>query len=97
MTQQKFCQHCSQKYNCQEIYQKLGNSKGPSVVSNVVLAFLIPIFVFTVSFVVFDGFLDKAINSQKLQTAINFLLALLATSMCIVIVKTIDKFMCKNR
>ena len=57
MTQYKHCQGCSQKHDCQDIYQKLANLKGPSVALKVIIAFLLPILVFIIILAIFEEIL----------------------------------------
>lgn len=87
MFQQKFCQDCSQRHKCQEVYQQLGKVQGPSVVSKVLVAFLLPIMVFIGALAAFEGILAKVINSKEPRTVISFLLALVATAVYILIIK----------
>jgi len=89
MADEEFCQNCDQKHDCQKIYRKLGNVKSPSVISKVVVAFLLPIVVFIAALAAFEEILSEALNSKEVQTAVSFLLALLLTSICIMIVKGI--------
>lgn len=91
MAEQKFCQDCDQKRDCQEVYQQLGNVKGPSVVSKAILAFLLPLVVFVVSLAVFEEILAEAVNIKELRTVLSFVVALLATFICILIVKAVDR------
>ena len=96
MVEQKFCQGCNQEHDCQEINQKLANFKGPSVVFKVCLAFLLPILVFIASLAVSERVLAKAIDTKELRTALNFLLALSVTFVCLLIIRTICHS-CENR
>ena len=41
MAQEEFCQGCNQRHRCQEVYQRLGSTEGPSVAFKVVVAFLL--------------------------------------------------------
>jgi uncharacterized membrane protein len=91
MAQEKFCQDCDQKHDCQKIYEQLGNVKGPSVVFKVIVAFLLPVVVFIVSLAVFEEVLAKAVNNEELQTLLSFLISLLITFVCILIVQTISR------
>jgi uncharacterized membrane protein len=91
MAQQKFCQQCNQKHDCQKIYQQLGDHKGPSVVIKVIVAFLLPLLVFIASLAAFDEMFAGSINIQPLRTALCFLLALLATFVCISITGMINR------
>ena len=96
MDQQEFCQDCHQRHNCQEIYCKVGGSKGPSIFRKVVVAFLLPMLVFIVSLAVSGKILTKAGDdsfrlSDGLQTFLSFCIALLITVIFIIIVKLLEK------
>jgi len=91
MGQQKLCQECNQKHDCQKIYQQLGNVEGPSVVIKVIFAFLLPLVVFIVSLTVSERILAKAISTEQVQTAVSLLLALLATFVCILITRVANR------
>ena len=97
MFQQKFCQECNQKRNCKEVYQQLGNTKNPSVVFKVVIAFLVPLVVFIAALAIFKAILAGIINSKEAQTAISFLLALSITVVCIFVLKVINRQLSKNK
>jgi ABC-type Na+ efflux pump permease subunit len=87
MSQQKICQDCNQKHDCQKIYQWLGSIKGPSIVVGVIVAFLLPLMVFIAALAAFEEVLAKAMNSKEAQTALSFLLALAVTAVFIFIIK----------
>jgi uncharacterized membrane protein len=89
MTQEKFCQDCNQKHNCREVYQKLSDTTSPSVAAGAVVAFLLPILVFIGSLAAFEAILAK--------TGLSFLLALFVTSVCILIIKVINRQLSKNK
>jgi hypothetical protein len=91
MASQRFCQDCIQKHDCRSVYEQLGGAPGPSVALKAVLAFLLPLMVFIVSLAVFERVLAGAINTEQVQTALSFLLALLATFICILITRVINK------
>ncbi len=91
MAEQKICEDCKQKHDCQRIYEQLGDVEGPSVVIKVIVAFLLPLVVFIVSLAAFQEILAKAISTQRVQTALSLLPALLVTFICILIVRVIRK------
>ena len=91
MTEQKSCQDCREKHDCQRIYEQLGGIEGPSVVIKVIVAFLLPLVVFIVSLAAFQEIFAKVISSQRAQTAFSFLLALVVTFICILIVKVVNR------
>lgn len=91
MVSQRFCQDCIQKHDCRSVYEKMGNASGPSVVHKAILAFLLPLIVFIVSLTVSERVLTSAINAEQVQMALSLLLALLATFICILITRAINK------
>jgi len=97
MAQQEFCEKCNQQHNCQEIYQKLGNSKGPSVAPVATIGFLLPILVFILSLAVFKGIFARTIDSKIVQTALCFLLALSASFVSVLLIKAVSILLSKNK
>ena len=79
MASQEFCNSCNQKHNCQEQYRQLGSCKGPSIVFKVMVAFILPVVVFTGALAIFDVILAKLISTEALHTAVGFILALSVT------------------
>ncbi len=60
MAGQELCQDCGQKDGCQKIYEKLGDRQGPSVVPEVLFAFVAPIVVFVVFLAIFENIMLKS-------------------------------------
>ena len=97
MSQEDFCQDCHQKHDCQESYRRLGGSECPPVFLKVIVAFLLPMLVFTVSLAISGKILakvgsDSFRSSEGLQTFLSFCIALLTTFVFIIIVKLLEKF-----
>lgn len=91
MAEQEFCEDCKQKHDCRRIYEQLGEVEGPSVAVKVIVAFLLPLVVFIVSLAAFQEILSEAISSQRVQTVFSFLLALVVTFICILIIRVVNK------
>lgn len=91
MNQQEFCRNCTQKQNCGEVYRQLGSVKGPSVLFNVIIAFLLPLVVFIGSLAVFEAILAKTIETKPVLTVVSVVPAFLAASVCVVIAKVINR------
>ena len=91
MNQQEFCQNCIQKQNCGEVYRHLGSVKGPSVLFNVIIAFLLPLVAFIGSLAVFEAILAGVIETKPALTVVSVVSALLAASVCVVIGKVINR------
>jgi hypothetical protein len=97
MAEPKPCQECDQKRKCQDIYQQLGKTQGPSVAFKAVVAFLLPILIFIASLAAFKGILARTTDIKGLRTALDFLLALSVTLATMLIIKVINKRLNKNR
>jgi len=94
MAEQKFCEDCKQKHDCNRIYEQLGNIQGPSVVIKVIVAFLLPLVVFIVSLAIFSQFQFFVKNwcwMEELQPVLSFLMALLVTFVWILIIRVINR------
>jgi len=91
MAEQKFCQDCKQKHDCQKVYQQLGDIQGPSVVIKVVVAFLLPLVVFIVVLAIFDKILSGFEMTADLQTVFSVAASLLITFICILIVRVVNR------
>lgn len=76
MTQDKNCDNCVHSDRCSEIYERLGRTKGPSVVSKVVLAFLLPIIIFIVTLAVCQLWLKSVFDSENIITGVGAIIAL---------------------
>ena len=87
MTEQNFCQLCGQRDNCRQAYEQLGSSQGPSVVSKVIFAFLLPMLVFIVALAVFEKILAQTPAATPLATAIGFTMALIVTAALMLTIK----------
>lgn len=96
MVKEEFCRQCSGKPDCQEVYERLGRAEGPSVVTKVVLAFLLPLVVFIVLLVACDKVFAGGIGSKGLRTAVSFVAACLGTLAVIVLVKLISGRLSKD-
>jgi uncharacterized membrane protein len=97
MDELKSCQKCNQKHKCQDIYQKLGNTRGPSVAFKAVVAFLLPLLIFIASLAAFEEILARITNIKELRIALDFLLALSVTLAAILIIKVISQYLNKNK
>ncbi len=87
----KNCSNCPQGSDCKQIYQKMGDVKGPSVIMKVIVAFVLPIVVFIFSLAGFGKLLGDKIESAKLATAAVFALSLIITLIYIWISSLISK------
>ena len=91
MTEQQFCQKCTQKQRCQEVYHKLGNTDGLSVTKRVVYALLSPLLIFIAAMVLLTINLPILTNSDSLRTALSLLGALAITALYVFIIKKLTQ------
>lgn len=90
MAEQRFCQQCSQRHNCQDIYQKLGGSTGPRLVSKVVVAFAVPLLFFIICLAVSERVLAETIGAERLRTAVAFVFSAATTFVLILVIRAIS-------
>ena len=89
MSEAKNCDLCSHKHSCSDVYEHLGKTKGSGVTFRVFIAFVVPIVVFIVSLTVFQKLSTSFTTSEKLGTAISFLLSLTMTILIMLVIKLI--------
>ena len=79
----KLCDKCGYRhgrgYCCIDIYQQLGQTKGPSVVGKVLLAFVLPLLLFIGSLILAEYLLSAFMTEGSRKTFIAFLAALVVT------------------
>jgi len=97
MGDEQFCERCSQRHDCREIYGKLGNAEGPSLTLRVVVAFLLPILVFIVSLGVLEKVLGGLTERAALRTAASLSGAVIVTLAWILAVRVIDRRLAKRK
>lgn len=91
MIKQDLCKSCGQKGNCSGIYEQMGGYRGPSVLSKVFCAFVIPLLTFIVSLVLFEEFAAESIRNEKLRTFTNFALASIITFTTILLIRFVNR------
>ena len=91
------CKNCVQSNDCQKIYEAVGNCKGPSILSNVFTAFLLPIVVFVGALAVLEIIFDKVIDAESLRIFLNFTLALSVTFIFMLTLKAVKRIINKTK
>jgi len=89
--EQQQCKRCRHKHECEQIYKKLGNSRGPSVVGQVLIAFALPMLFFIVALALFEQFLSGALASESVLTVVSFCAAITLTLVSITVIKALSK------
>jgi hypothetical protein len=97
MGDEQFCERCSRRRDCREIYGKLGNVEGPSLTLTVLLAFLMPVLVFIVSLWVLEKGLRGITERAALRTAASLSGAVIVTLAWILMVRVIGRRLGKRR
>lgn len=83
MAQDRLCNTCKDKNLCQNIYHKLGKSTSPSVVGQVLVAFVMPIVVFVLILAAIEEIGFGLWGSSGFVTAVGSLGALAAAGGCV--------------
>ena len=86
--QTKNCSQCGEKDRCGQIFETLGNSKGPSIAGPVVWAFLTPMVVFILS-LAGAHLLLRGRFEDKMLTMLTFFAASAVTLAAIVMIRAI--------
>jgi|GEM_PF-1041864 len=97
MDQQQICDGCNQKNACWAVYARLGKARGPSVVCNVLTAFVLPILAFIAALTVFQALFGRFINAQQVKTAVTFVSALAVTFVLIIALSMLTKLFNKHQ
>ena len=87
------CDKCGHKASCLEVFRRLGNIKGKSVVRSVLAAFVLPLVVFIAALAVAQQLLARYIDSAGLRTVVALLAAIVVAAACVIIVRMIGKWL----
>lgn len=91
----KHCQKCGYWHGggrcCIDIYQQLGQIKGPSIVGVVLLAFVVPLFVFIGSLILVDYLLSAFMAESGLRTFSAFAAAVAITVIFVQLVRVFTR------
>ena len=96
MTQQDPCDKCGQKMSCQQVFGRLGNIQGKSIVRSILAAFVLPLVVFIAALAVAQRLLEKYIDSTGLRAAVALLAAIAVAAVCVMTVRTIGKWLSRK-
>ena len=67
------------------VYERAGKAQGPSVVSKVIIAFLVPVIIFILVLALAEKWLLTSFENEKIRTGIGVLLALGIDLACILL------------
>jgi hypothetical protein len=91
----KLCENCGYRHSrencCVDIYQRLGQTKGPSVVSKVLLAFFLPLLMFIISLVLASYILSIFEIEDYTNTVSSFLTALAVTVLFVLLIRVFNR------
>lgn len=87
----KHCNGCGQKDRCQEVYEKLGQSKGPNIALRAVMAFVVPVAVFVAAAFAVGSLLEKTIENARLIILIQLAVGLAAAGVAVFSVRQLDR------
>ncbi len=97
MDQQQICDGCNHRNACRAVYERLGKARGPSVVCNVLTAFVLPILAFIAALTVFQAIFGRFTDQQQVKTAVTFVAALAVTFVLIIALSTLTKLLNKHK
>ena len=85
--EQKHCEGCSHQNDCKEVYQRLSNTKGESVLAKTVLALLLPLIIFIITAAACEKLLANLLTGRLLRVLLSVLSGIIVVSVYIVIIK----------
>ena len=85
--EQEQCNGCGHQNDCQNIYQRLSNTKGPSVLSKTVLALLLPLVFFIATVAACEKLLTDVMRNRLIVVVLSILSGLIVVFVYIVILK----------
>ena len=91
----KICNDCGYRHGrgrcCIDIYQQLGQTKGPSVAGKAFLAFVLPLLVFIISLMLAGYFLSVFITKDGIKTFFAFLIAVVMTIVFVQLIRKLTR------
>ena len=81
------CNTCPQKHSCIDIYRQLGQTKSPSVILKIIVAFVIPLIVFVSALLVGDNLLGRWLQNGTGRTLLSLSFALIVSMTCVWLIK----------
>lgn len=91
----KLCGKCGYRHGrghcCIDIYQQLGQTKGPSVVGKVLLAFGVPLLLFIGSLILAEYLLSAFMTEGAMKTFIAFLAALVVSIVFVQLIRILTR------
>ena len=97
LMEQEQCNGCSHQNDCQNIYQRLSNAKGPSVLSKTLLALLLPLVIFIVVTTAFEKLLTNIIQNRLVIVFLSILSGIIVTFVYIMILKMAARMQKRKR
>ena len=86
MKKDNHCSGCDHKDTCRTMYEQLGKADGPNVTWRVIVAFLVPIFVFIAALAGSQKLLKPHLDEQLL-TAASFGIAFFITFLSVLLIR----------
>jgi len=90
MPEDNKCQSCPERQGCQEVYRQLGQSEGPPVTLNVLIAFVLPLVIFIACLAAGLAIVSK-IDPDLPAIPISLAAAVLVTALYVVLASLIVK------
>ena len=85
--EQEQCNGCSHQNDCQNIFQRLSNAKGPSILSKTVLALLLPLVFFIATVAACEALLTNVMQNRLIVVLLSILSGIIVVFVYIVIIK----------
>ena len=87
----KHCDGCKHKDSCKEVYEKLGQHKGPNIAFKAIMAFVVPVVVFVLAALAVGPLLKNKIENVRLVILIQLAAGLAAAGVVVFIVRHFER------
>ena len=89
MTDFENCSGCANRDDCKKTYEQLGKCEGSHVVLRSIMAFVVPVLLFSAGLAIFDRIFSDIISDKTNRTVFSLILSLIICAVYILVIKLI--------
>jgi hypothetical protein len=97
MANQGICDNCGLKDGCKQVYQRMADYQGPSVLGKVLIAFVLPLLSFVLAVAVFGKVAGRFGLVRELEVILSLVFGLFTAAGVVLVVKVISRQFRKDR
>ena len=97
MANQEICDNCGLRNGCKQVYQRMADYQGPSVLGKVLIAFVLPLLSFVLAVAVFAKVAGRFGLVRELEVILSLVFGLFTAAGVVLVVKVISRQFRKDR